>query len=204
MITIKNIIFHPKIRLKKHILVAKIYQNFVVRRHKMGEKYNDYIEKFDAKSFEKLAKEYSKKYPQNDKVFGLNFTQKEEDFAQKTEQNLELFLTKYEALLDILFECNMGSFCVQKSNKILTKKCSQNVLPTDLIKSYCKLYLELKGSEYFCPIFWGKGRQNADKIFASIKELLMTDFSFLDAKKREKLIELILLTIKYIHLGYHR
>lgn len=182
--------------------MAKTHQNFVVRRHKMDEKYNDYIEKFDAKSFEKLAKEYSKKYPLNDKVFGLNFTQQQEDFAQKAGQNLGLFLTKYEALLDILFGCNLGSFCVQKSNKILTKKCSKNVLLTDLIKGYCKLYLEVKGSEYFCPIFLGKDRQKADRIYVSIKELLLTDFSFLDSKKREKLIELILLTIKYIHLGY--
>lgn len=168
----------------------------------MGEKYNDYIEKFDTKSFEKLAKEYSKQYPQSDIVLGLNFAKKEEDFAQKTGQNLESFLTKYEALLDILFECNLDSFCVQKSNKILTKKCSKNALITDLIKGYCKLYLEVKGSEYFCPISPWKNGQKVDKIYASIKEILLTDFSFLDAKKREKLIELIFLTIKYIHLGY--
>ena len=122
----------------------------------MSGNYNDYIDRFDAKDFEKLAREYAKKYQNNGSIMGLNDGQSamknENNFAQNDGQNIEQFFANFESLIGTLIEFDFDSIYSKKYTNFASKNIKKNIEINALTKSLCKTYFELKGEPYFCPI----------------------------------------------------
>lgn len=133
----------------------------------MSVNYNDYIDRFDAKDFEKLAREYSKKYQNNGSIMGLNDSQSEtkneHNFAQNEGQNIKQFFDNFESLIRALIEFDFDSIYAKKYTNFASKNIKKNIEINALTKSLCKTYFELKGEPYFCPINGHKKELNNGK-----------------------------------------
>lgn len=133
----------------------------------MSGNYNDYIDRFDAKDFEKLAREYAKKYQNNGSIMGLNDGQSEmkneHNFAQNDGQDIEQFFANFESLIKALIEFDFDSIYIKKYTNFASKNIKKNIEINALTKSLCKTYFELKGEPYFCPINSHKKELNNGK-----------------------------------------
>ena len=98
--------------------------------------YNDFIEKYDPKIFEKMSKEYDLRYKNSPKILsktGYETTQKQDDFLQKYRTFLGLVLCAKN-------QKNQGNFLVKKPSDFAFEK---------IVKNCCKIYHEITGDYFF-------------------------------------------------------
>ena len=84
--------------------------------------YNDFIEKYDPKIFEKMSKEYDLRYKNSPKILsktGYETTQKQDDFLQKYRTFLGLVLCAKN-------QKNQGNFLVKKPSDFAFEKIVKN------------------------------------------------------------------------------
>lgn len=133
----------------------------------MSGNYNDYIDRFDTKDFEKLAREYTKKYQNDGSIMGLNNAQNEikneHNFALKEAQNTEQFFANFESLIKALMQFDFDSIYTKKYSNFTSKNIKKDTEINALTKSLCRAYFELKGEPYFCSLKGYKSGQNNAK-----------------------------------------
>lgn len=129
-------------------------------------KYNDFLEHFDAKTFEKIAKEYEIEKKANVKILSEN------------DKNFDKFIKKYEDFLTILMTNNKENL-QQKRGFLKGKKEGFFTNFSEAISRFCTLYFEIKG-DYFLPPYqcnFYKEKGVKEDMILTLKELI-----FLSAK----------------------
>ncbi len=140
--------------------------------------YNDYIEKYDPKIFEKMSKEYSQKYQNNAEILSK--------ITQKNEQKRGVFLQKYEAFLEIILSVkkqkNSGSFLLKNAKDFAFEKA---------LKNCCKLYKDVTGKYIFSPNaqYIAKTINKNALINNAIKDLFFTLDDGLNASQKNFLFD---------------
>ncbi len=152
--------------------------------------YNDFCEKYDAKTFENLAKEYAKNCQNS--VKSLSFDK----------NNFEKFINLFENLLEKLFEyCLM----LDKNNlKIRAKNACQNVKKTT--QNLCKIYVKIKGEFFFSASKCNmknnaKKSQKKEEILSIIKKIFLGNFFDIKFEEKTVFFDEVFELIKYIILS---
>ena len=152
--------------------------------------YNDFCEKYDAKTFENLAKEYAKSCQNRVKSLSLD------------NNKLENFIKKFESLLEKLFD-----YCLifGKNNMKISEKNACKTIEK-ITQNLCKIYLKIKGEFFFsaskCNVKKDiKKSQQKDEILSVIKEIFLSDFFDIKFEEKEVFFDEIFELIKHIILS---